>query len=136
VETLGNLGKFFSEALDGLSCQEDTRAYIIGVFVKYRSAEFDLSRENLTLTFAQARFNRNFLLYQALGDWIFYAGSLYPQSLTNASESYYQDLARLSYYACYNIINRQWRSYQELADNFVDLEQETHRLIYQALKAT
>lgn len=134
METLGNLGKFFGETLGGLSCQADTRAYIVGVFIKYRTVEFDLSKENLTLTFAQARVNQDFLLYQSIGDWIFYANSLYPQHLQSASKGYYQDLARLSYYACYNLIRQQWKAYQELADRFPFLEQETQRLLKRNIK--
>ena len=38
--------------------------------------------------------------------------------------SYYQDIARLSYYSCYRLINKQWDVYNELSDNLIVLEQQ------------
>jgi hypothetical protein len=67
-----NITKFFEEMLNDLECQHDTKAYIVSIYGKYKSAEFDLSKDSVTLLFAQARSNQDFLTYQNLGDWIFF----------------------------------------------------------------
>lgn len=117
-----NITKFFEELLIDLECQHDTKAYIISIYGKYKSAEFDLSKDSITLLFAQARNKQDFLTYQNLGDWIFFANTLAPYHLKFASKDYYDTVARLSYYSCYKLINRQWRLFEELSDNFLTLE--------------
>jgi len=46
-----------------------------------------------------------------------------PGHLRDAGD-YYENIARLSYYSCYKMVNRQWVLYQELADQFVVLERQ------------
>ncbi len=117
-----DLNIFFNELLRDLRCHQDTRAYIISIFTKYKSSEFDFSKENITLLFAQARFNHDFLMYQNLGDWIFFTQSWAPEHFK--SEDYYQSIARLSYYSCYKLINKQWKLFEELSDQLPYLEFE------------
>lgn len=119
-----NIPDFFDELLSDLNCQHDTKSYIIGIYGKYKSAEFDLSKDSVTLLFAQARLKQDFLTYQNLGDWIFFANTIAPNHLHNASKDYYDTVARLSYYSCYNLINRQWKLFEELSDNFLSLESQ------------
>ena len=120
----GNIINFFDELLIDLECQRDTKAYIVSIYGKYKSAEFDLSKDSVTLLFAQARSKQDFLTYQNLGDWIFFANTLAPSHLRFASKDYYDTVARLSYYSCYKLINNQWKLFEELADNFLILEQQ------------
>lgn len=119
-----NITNFFDELLCDLECQNDTRAYIISIYNKYKSSEFDLSKDSITLMFSEARNKRDFLKYQNIGDWIFYTNTLAPSHLKFASKDYYDTMARLSYYSCYKIINKQWRLFEELADNFSVLENQ------------
>lgn len=119
-----NITNFFEELLIDLECQRDTKAYIISIYGKYKSADFDLSQDSVTLLFAQARSKQDFLTYQNLGDWIFFANTIAPNHLCHASKDYYDTIARLSYYSCYRIINRQWKLFEELSDNFVVLEKQ------------
>lgn len=119
-----NISSFFDELLDDLKCQKDTKAYIVSIYGKYKSAEFDLSKDSVTLMFAQARSKHDFLSYQNLGDWIFFANTIAPQHLQSASKDYYDTVARLSYYSCYKIINGQWKLFEELADDFLTLEEQ------------
>jgi hypothetical protein len=119
-----NIADFFDGALGELNCQQDTRAYIVGIFGKYRTIEWDLSHESLTLYFAKAREHQDFARYQACGDWVFFCQVLMPEQLGAVQREYYQTLARISYYSCYRLLNRQWKSFEELADNFVPLERE------------
>lgn len=123
-KTYQNINNFFEEILQDLKCQSETKSYIISIYGKFKTAECDLSKDSLTLLFAQARNNHNFLIYQNLGDWIFFTNTLAPQSLNNASKDYYDTIARLSYYSCYKILNKQWKLFEELSDNLIYLEQD------------
>lgn len=124
-----NITNFFEELLTDLDCHRDTKAYIISIYGKYKSAEFDLSKDSVTLLFSQARYNQDFLTYQNLGDWIFFTNTLTPQHLKYASKDYYDTVARLSYYSCYKLINKQWKLFEELSDNFLTLESQVkHKL--------
>lgn len=119
-----NITNFFDELLNDLECHRDTKAYIISIYGKYKSAQFDLSKDSITLQFAQARSNQDFLTYQNLGDWIFFSNTLAPAHLRFASKDYYDTVARLSYYSCYRLINREWKLFEELSDNFLVLESQ------------
>lgn len=122
-----NITDFFNELLVDLQCQHDTKSYIIGIYGKYRSADFDLSQDSLTLLFAQARQKQDFLIYQNLGDWIFFSNTFAPKHLHNASKEYYDTIARSSYYSCYKLINKQWKLFEELSDNFIVLENQVRK---------
>jgi len=119
-----DIAVFFNDLLNDVKCRQDTRAYIVGIFRKYESANHDLSQDNLTLLFCQARDTCNFSIYQNIGDWIFFVESVAPQYLQSASKDYYDSLARMSYYTCYRLINKQWKVYEELADRFPTLKQQ------------
>jgi hypothetical protein len=124
---LQNISDFFDEILSDLNCQKDTKAYIISTFEKYKVADHDLSQYSIGELFCQARQKHEFAIYQNIGDWIFFCNSFVPQYLKNATRDYYDNIARLSYYSCYNLINRQWRLFEELADRLVILEDEIKR---------
>lgn len=122
-----NISSFFDELLIDLRCQRDTKAYIVSIYGKYKTASFDLSKDSVTLLFAQGRDKQDFLTYQNLGDWIFFANTMAPGHLRNASKDYYDTVARLSYYSCYRLINREWKLFEELADNFLILEDQVRK---------
>lgn len=119
---------FFEELLEDLHCQRDTKSYIISIYGKYKTAEFDLSKDSVTLMFAQARDKQDFLTYQNLGDWLFFTKCMFPNFLKNASENYYDNIAQLSYYNCYRII-RSWKIYEQLADEYVPLTKEIRKIL-------
>ena len=122
-----NISNFFEEMLADLECQRDTKAYIISIYGKYKSAEFDLSKDSVTILFAQARDNQDFLIYQNLADWIFFSNTIAPAHLSHASKEYYDTIGRMSYYSCYRLINRQWKLFEELSDNFTALEKQVRK---------
>lgn len=122
-----NIANFFDDLLIDLECQQATKAYIVSIYGKYKSSQFDLSKDSVTVLFAQARNNQDFLAYQNLGDWIFFANTMASNHLRFASKDYYDTVARLSYYSCYNLINRQWKLFEELSDNFLVLEQQVKK---------
>lgn len=117
-----NVTDFFQNLLNDLECQHDTRAYIVSIYGKYKSAEFDLSKDSITLQLAQARSKQDFSIFQNLADWIFFTNTMATNHLKFASKDYYDTVARISYYSCYKLINRQWKLFEELSDNFLLLE--------------
>lgn len=119
-----SITNFFDQLLSGLQCQNDTKAYIVSIYGKYKTAKFDLSKDSVGQLFAQARSKQDFLTYQNLGDWIFFANTMAPNHLRHASKDYYDTVARLSYYSCYKLINGQWRLFEEMADDFLVLEEQ------------
>lgn len=119
-----NVNMFFEETLSDLKCHRDTKAYIVSIYDKYKFANFDLSNKSVTTLFADARAKHDFVAYQNLADWIFFCNTLYQEHLKNASKDYYDTVARLSYYSCYKLINKQWKLFEELADNFIYIEHQ------------
>lgn len=124
IHIQANINSFFEELLADIECQTTTRIYITSIFGKYKTSQFDLSKDSVTLLFSQARNNQDFLTYQNLGDWIFFSNTLAPDHLKFASKDYYDTVARVSYYSCYRLINRQWKLFEELSDNFLSLERQ------------
>ena len=118
-----SLNDFFADLMNDLSCQDMTRAYLINLFASYKFSTNDLSQENITVLFAQAKMNNDFYLLQRVADYIFWAQTVHPGHLY--STSYYEDIARISYYSCYKILNKQWLVFDELSDNFILLEKQT-----------
>lgn len=119
VYLLTSLENFFIDKVKCIPCQEDTKAYIVSTFVGFKKCEpsHNLHRKSITLEYNKAQLEHSFELYQQIGDWILFIKSMYPESL-DASGEYYDSIARLSYYKCYRIVNKQWKLYEELADKF------------------
>jgi hypothetical protein len=124
IQNSSNITVFFEKLFNDLKCHQDTKAYITGIFGKYKDVNHDLSQDSLTLLFCQARETHNFSIYQNIGDWIFFIRSIAPQHLQSASKDYYESLARISYYTCYRLINKQWQVFEEMSDQFPILEKQ------------
>lgn len=124
-----SINNFFNEIFAELRCNHETKAYIVSIFSKYKTSDFDLSKDSVTLTFVQARDKQDFLTFQTLADWIFFSKTFAPDYLNNASEDYYRTIGRLSYDSCYKLINRKWKLFEELSDNFIILEKQTRKLL-------
>jgi len=122
-----NLNDFFVQVLEDLPCRVDTKSYIVGIFTKYKTAQDDFSKDSITMLYSEAKMHHNFSKYQNLADWIFFANTIAPQHLNNASKDYYQTIARLSYYSCYRLIDKQWVCFEELADNFISIEHQVKK---------
>lgn len=124
------LDDFFNEKLRDIQCNKITKSYIIGIFKKYKTANFDLSNENITLLFAKGVFENNFETFQNLADWLFFLKTLFPAFLKHASPEYYNDIAKISYYRCYKIMHT-WKVYEELADQFEELTTQSRKILIQ-----
>jgi len=119
-----NITIFFEEVLKDIKCQDETRSYILSIYKKQTKPDFDLSKDSITLLFAQAQEKRDFYTYQNIGDWIFYINTIAPKYFKFIDKKYCDTLGQLSYYSCYKIINRKWPLFEELSDSFIDLEEQ------------
>lgn len=124
-----NLAEYFAEKINCLNCQEDTKAYIVSIFQKYRTASFDYSKDSVTLLYARAKNTQSFAEFQNIADWIFYSEILFPESLNSASADYYQTVAKMSYFTCYKLIQRKWKCFDELADQYSYIVDKTKQII-------
>ena len=129
-----NITNFFDEILSELECHQDTRAYIVSIYDTYKFSNTDLSKDSITLLFAQARSKQDFYLYQNLGNWIFFTNTLATNHLKHASKDYYDTIARISYYSCYKIINKQWKLFEELSDNYILLTNNVKTILNKNIK--
>lgn len=107
--------QYFKPMIDKLNYSSELNAYLLNVLVQINKSE-DLSKDSLTIKYIEAQAQYNFQLYQAIGDWILFCQTYMPQHLNNAEEKYYNALAQSSYHACYIILKRQWKLFEELAD--------------------
>lgn len=129
MELVKNLNSFLAERFKTLPCRDDTKAYIINIFVSFQECENDLSNSSITLVFAEAKINYDFASYQKLGDWILFAKSIHPEHLKFASPEYYSYIGKSSYDACYRILNKKWVLFQELSDKFDTIHNELRKNI-------
>lgn len=118
-----NITKFFEEKLSDLECEEETRSYIIGIYSKFK-IDNDLSKNSITLLYADAKYSQDFVIFQKLGDYIFFSQTITPGYLKHASKEYYNTIAKLSYYSCYRLTNRKLNVYKNIGDNFEHLENQ------------
>lgn len=128
MKNFSSINNYFSQQLAELNCDEDVKNYIIGIFSKYKSSEYDLSKDSITLKYSEAKLSNNFEKFQTIADWLFYANALFPEVLKNASREYYCSLGQLSYFSCYKII-RQWKIYELLSDDFIVLSTTSGKII-------
>lgn len=115
--TTQDVEKLFENKVKELPNRDNTKSYIIGVFKDVKK-KHNFSNESITLIFAKAKSENKFELFQALGDWILFTESVYPQHLKYASKDYYFAMAQISYFRCYRLINKTWDLFEELSDDF------------------
>ncbi len=121
INIYDNLYSYFDDIFSQLKCHRDTRAYVIGVYEKYKYNKNDLSKESIGLLFLEAKLNQNFEQFQIIGDWLTFSFSMFPEHLKSAGPEYYSNIARLSYYSCFRLVNKTWPVYENLADDFIPL---------------
>jgi hypothetical protein len=122
---------FFTDELEELPCDANTKAYIVTIFAKYNTTVFDLSKQSITLYYSEAKTKQDFAMFQTIADWLFYCSSIFPEHLKNASTDYYTTVGQLSYHSCYKLIKRSWPVYDEMASCFVPLSLSARTIIQQ-----
>lgn len=118
-----SIEKYFEELFKDLNCESSTKAYIVSIFSKYKNSSEDLSKDSITLLFAQGRAKQDFYLFQKIGDWTLFYNVYNNQHNLN----YYRIIGQLSYNHCYKLINKKWQLFEELSDNFEFLEKEVRK---------
>ena len=126
---INNLNDYLFDKVKNLNYDYDTKSYIVSIFDKFKKSDFDYSKNSLTCIYARANETNNFIIFQNLGDWLFFCSVIFPEHLKNASEEYYISLGQMSYYNCYKLINKQWKLYEKLADDFSTLTEQTREVI-------
>ena len=113
VKVVIKLDDWFADRLTQLRCSADARAYVVGVLMKYRSADEDLSRRSIVLAYCDARETGRFENFQRVGDWALWVSALQPNE---SDREIVESLGRMSYYTCHRLMRRSWPVYEELAD--------------------
>lgn len=124
-----NINDFFSDKLKNVSTDPIIQSYIVSVLVKYKKNDLNYSKESLTILYSEAKNTANFHRFQSLGDFIFFCNTLYPEHLNNASPDYYHSIGRLSYYSCYRLMNKEWKVFENMADELITLSLKTRKII-------
>lgn len=125
-----SLNKYFSNQLEKLNCDDNVKSYIISIFTKYHSSHYDLSKDNITIKYCDAKLRYDFESFQTIGDWLFFATSIFPQHFDETSINYYYSLGQSSYFYCHRMI-KQFKLYELLADDFVRLSNSSGKIIIQ-----
>lgn len=128
---LTSLDEYLEEVINNTECRDFTQAYLIDLFLRHVKKSTDLSKQSLTLLYKKAIDSGHFQTFQAIGDWLIFTKSLFPDSLVGASIEYYETLARSAYYKCYLLLEKRWTIYEELADEFPQLTEK----IYQSFQS-
>jgi hypothetical protein len=93
----------------------ETKAYILGIYSEHISKNIVISpKESITLKFLESN---SFIDFQNLGDHILFSRTVYPTSLTAASD-YYDSIAKQAYYKCHVLMDKKWLVFEELSDKF------------------
>jgi hypothetical protein len=125
MERVVRLEDWFGKSLESVEASPDARAYLVSLFASMKSAEDDLSKKSIVLTYAEARDRGDFAGFQRLGDWVLWSMSFAPHSM--AVPDLALDFGRLSYYACWRLTRKEWRVYEELADDLPRLSRNIRR---------
>jgi len=123
-----SINNYFADILKNIVCDENVKSYIVSIFSKYKTSHYDLSKDSITIQFSSAKSNNNFEKFRTVADYLFFANSVFPESLNNASKDYYYSIGRLSYFNCYRIIH-DWKLFEQLADQFIPLSTECRSII-------
>lgn len=105
------LSQFFDDRVAQIGCQELTKAYVVCTLSNVQPV--DLSKHSIVLTYDRAS---RFEHYQSIGDWVLWLGVFCPEKL-HEHKTVYESFGRLSYSRCYDIVRRQIKVYEELADS-------------------
>lgn len=113
------LDNFLEEYLQDIEFEKiETKEYIKGIFKEQLHGKNNLADKSLTLKYIKAKERYSFDEFKELGDWIFWIKTTYPEFLNGASDNFYNDLAKISYYKCHILLNRQWGLFEEISDRF------------------
>lgn len=117
---------FFDTCLDGLSCEEPTRNYIVSLL---SSAPTIPSSPYLVL-YAHAVDQGRFEQFQQVADAILWTTIAQPEAIDRSMAETATSVARLSYYTCFRLLRGRWRLYEELADRFHPIARDARERLW------
>jgi hypothetical protein len=125
MDLVTKMDGWFADRLKGLPHSPEVVAYVVGVLGKRRWDGEDLSNRSLLLTYQAATLVNDFVGFQRIGDWVLFVGSVHPSHF-NGVHDFVENIGRLSYNRCFRLMGKQWRLYQELADELPSLVARVH----------
>ena len=109
MDVVRRLDVWFADAINGVKCSSEAKAYIVGVL-----ARPDVPSGSIILEYAKAR-HAGFHALQRLGDGVTWLAIAAPEHL-GAHENVAVGVARASYSTCYRLLSRRWKLYEELSE--------------------
>lgn len=122
MERVVRLEDWFGKSLESVKASPDARAYLVSLFVSMKTAEEDLSKRSIVLSYAEARDKGDFVRFQRVGDWVLWGLTFAPESFEVPDLAV--DFGRLSYYTCWRLTRKEWKVYEELADELPRISRE------------
>ena len=117
---------FFNEKLVDLPYHHTLKAYVVSVCKQYLTTQNDLSDRSLTLSYIEARTHNDFQRFQSVADWSFWT-AVFRHKVFEEHESVYETVAKCSYYSCYRLLRKQWPIFEQLADEFNQITEQTRQ---------
>jgi hypothetical protein len=116
--------------LQTLQYSPELLAYVGGVLKAqaHPRTEDNLVARSIILEFRQAMMTYDFVQYQRLGDWILWVDVMTPEYFAE-NRNMIDNIARLSYSACYNMMHGKWQVYAELADGLPVIAQRVRNVL-------
>lgn len=128
MELVFKLDDWISKRISLLKRDMYIQAYITNVLSKFKPNELVYTkRDSIVLKYLEARSTHNFATHQQIGDCVLFLGSIYPEFIKE-HRTVVESMGQQSYYACYVMLNRQWKIYEELADELPMLMSEIAHL--------
>ena len=119
---VNDLKQWIDCALDDVKSSKEAKSYIANVL-----SQHSLNDCSLVLKFCDAKASGKFHLFQEIGDYVLFVNSLFATQHRDV----HLTLARLSYYSCYRILQKQWPLYEELADQLPAYTKQIKNALYE-----
>lgn len=108
------------------SYDEQIKAYVHNVCVKYITAENDLSDRSITLLYSDACNNGDFVMFNSIADWSLWT-AIFQNERFLIHRCLYEAIGSRSYLVCNGFMKGQWPIFERLARNFSEIASETHQ---------
>lgn len=119
-----DLNAWLNDALCEINCSSAAKSYIVNVLSKPT-----LHDCSMVIKFHNARTTGRFHLFQEIGDETLFVCSLFETKNKDVELT----MARLSYYACYRIMQKKWPLYEELADQLPSYTRQIGSAFHEAV---
>lgn len=123
------LSAWFETRLKHVNVEEDTRAYIVGLFLEMSvSSAGDMSNESIVLAYANAIETGDFCLFKRCADWILWAGVHVPTNFESFELA--SNIGMKSYASCDRIMMHKWPVFKQLSSQLPEIIGNTRRKLF------